>query len=68
MSINSRLNKKSFYYAVRYAQILHNVIPVKDLYDENRCPYIPYQLVNNVKSNVGRCRSFECPGVFKKLK
>ena len=35
MIIHARLSKKFFYYAVKYAQYIHDVIPVKDLNDEN---------------------------------
>ena len=31
MLLHGRLNKKFFYYAVKYAQRIHDVIPVKDL-------------------------------------
>ena len=34
MIIHARLSKKFFYYAVKYAQFIHDVIPVKDLLDE----------------------------------
>ena len=49
MIIHARLSKKFFYYAVKYAQFIHDVIPVKDLLDENGLPCTSYQLINNSK-------------------
>ena len=46
MIIHARLSKKFFYYAVKYAQFIHDVIPVKDLLDENGLPCTPNQLEN----------------------
>ena len=52
MILHARLSKKFFYYAVKYAQLIHDVIPVKDLHDKNGLPCTPYQLINNQKPSV----------------
>ena len=56
MVIHARLSKKFFYYAVKYAQYIHDVIPVKDLNDKNGLPCTPYQLVNDRKPSVRQYR------------
>ena len=42
--LHARLNRKFFYYAAKYAQYIHDVIPVRDLLDENGLPTTPYYL------------------------
>ena len=66
MIIHARLSNKFFYYAVKYAQFVHDIIPVKDLLDKNGIQYTPYQLINNCKPNVRHFRVFCCPAIFKK--
>ena len=66
MLLHARLNKKFFFYAVRYAQRIHDVIPVKDLIDNQGLPTTPYYLLSGSKSNVKYFRVFRCPAVFKK--
>ena len=65
--IYARLSKKFLlYYAVKYAQYINDLIPIKDLTDKNGLPSTPYQLVNNIKPNVKHLRVFGCPGIFKR--
>ena len=66
MIIHARLSKKFFYYAVKYAQYIHDVIPVRDLNDETGLPCTPYQLVNRRKPSVRQYRVFGCPAIFKR--
>ena len=66
MIIHARLSKKFFYYAVKYAQYIHDVIPVKDLNDENGLPCTPYQVVNDRKPSVRQYMAFGCPAIFKR--
>jgi len=66
MIIHARLSKKFFYYAIKYAQYMHDVIPVKDLNDENGLPCTPYQLINGRKPSVRQFRVFGCPAIFKR--
>ena len=66
MIIHARLSKKFFYYAIKYAQYIHDVIPVKDLNDENGLPYRPYQLINGRKPSVRQFRVFGCLAIFKR--
>ena len=39
--IHARLNRKFIFYAVKYAQYIHDVIPVKDLNDKHGFPITP---------------------------
>ena len=64
--LHARLNRKFFYYAVKYAQYIHDVIPVRDLLDENGLPTTPYYLATGRKPAVKHFRVFGCPAVFKR--
>ena len=67
MIFYARLSKKFFYYAVKYAQFIYDLIPVRDLQDtKNGLPCTPYQLINNCKPNVRHYRVFGCPTIFKR--
>ena len=66
MLIHARLSKKFFYYAIKYAQYTHDVIPVKDLTDKYGLPSTIYQMVNNIKPSVRQFRVFGCPSIFKR--
>ena len=35
MILHARISKKFFYYVVKYAQFIHDAIPVRDLQDKN---------------------------------
>ena len=58
MLLHAQVSRKFFYYAAKYAQFIHDVIPVKDLNDENCLPCTPYQLRNNMKPDVRHFRVF----------
>ena len=66
MLLHARMNKKFFFYAVKYAQRIHDVIPIKDLIDNQGLPTTPYYLLSGSKPNVKQFRVFGCPAVFKK--
>ena len=66
MLLHARLNKKFIFYAVKHAQRVHNVIPVKDLVDNQGLPTTSYYLLSGSKSNVKQFRVFGYPAVFKK--
>ena len=67
MIFYARLSKKFFYYAVKYAQFIYDLIPVRDLQDtKNGLPCTPYQLINNCNPNVRHYRVFGCPTIFKR--
>ena len=48
MILHARLSKNFFYYTAKYAQRVHDVIPVKELCDNDGLPTTPYQLATNV--------------------
>ena len=52
MLLHARLNKKCFFYAAKYAQRVHDVIPIKDLIDNQGLPTTPYYLLSGSKPNV----------------
>ena len=64
--LHARLNRKFFYYAVKYAQYIHDVIPVKDLNDQKGFPTTPFFLATNRKPSIKHFRTFACPAVFKR--
>ena len=61
----ARLNRKFFYYAAKYTQYIHDVIPVRDLLDENGLPTTPNYFATGRNSAVKHFRIFGCPAVFK---
>ena len=64
--IHARLNRKFIFYAVKYAQYIHDVIPVKDLNDKHGFPTTPYAMATNRKPSVKHFRVFGCPAIFKR--
>ena len=63
--LHARLNRKFFYYAVKYAQYIHDIIPVRDLTDQHGLPTTPHYLLTKQKPSVQRFRVFGCPAIFK---
>ncbi len=68
MLLHASLDKNFFYYAVEYAQRIHDVIPVKDLTDGKGLPTTPHFLLSGSRPNVKYFRVFGCPIVFQKYK
>ena len=66
MLSHARLNKKFFFYAVKYAQRVHDMITVKDLVDNQGLPTTRYYLLSGSKPNIKQFRVFGCPAVIKK--
>ena len=64
--LHARLNRKFFYYAAKYAQYIHDIIPVKNLLDAEGNPTTPYFLATGRKPAVKHFRVFGCPAVFKR--
>gem|GEM_PF-2876143 len=64
--LHARLNRKFFYYAVKYAQYIHDVIPVRNLQDKDGLPTTPYMLATGRKPTVKHFRVFGCPAIFKR--
>ena len=64
--IHARLNRKFIFYAVKYAQYIHDVIPVKELNDKYGFPTTPYAMATNRKPPVKHFRVFRCPAIFKR--
>ena len=63
--IHARLNRKFIFYAVKYAQYIHYVIPVKDLNNKHGFPTTPYAIATNRKPSFKHFRVFGCPAIFK---
>ena len=66
MILHAKLSRKFFYCAVKYAQRGYDVIPVKELYDSDGLPAIPYQLSSYSKPNIRHYRVFGGPAIFKR--
>ena len=63
--VHTRLNRKFFYFAVKYAQYIHGIIPVRDLVDDDGLPTTPYFMATGRKSAVKHFKVFGCPAIFK---
>ena len=63
--LHVRLNHKFFYYAAKYAQYIHDILPVRDLYDTEGLPTTLYFLATNRKPTVKHFKVFGCPAIFK---
>ena len=63
--LHSHLNRKFFYYVTKYAQYIHNVILIKDLFDDNGSTTAPYLLATGQKPAAKHFRVFGFPAVFK---
>ena len=63
--LHARLNRKIFYYAVKYAQYIHDILPVRELFDADRLPTTSYYLTTNRKPSVKHFKVFGCPAIFK---
>ena len=61
----ARLSKKFLHYSAKYAQCIHDIIPVKDLCDENGLPTTPRFMFPRSKPNVKHFEVFGCPTVFE---
>ena len=64
--LHARLDRKFFYYATKYAQYIHNIIPVKSLLDNEGNPTAPYYLATGLKPAVKHFRVFGCLAVFQR--
>ena len=64
--LHARLNGKVFYYAVKYVQYIHDVIPIKDLNDDKGFPTTPFSLATNRKPPIKHFRTFHIPAIFKR--
>ena len=65
--LNARLSPKFFAYALKYEEKMHDMIPIRDLTDEEGRPTIPYYKAFNKKPNVQQFKIFGCPAVFKRF-
>ena len=58
MLLHARLSRKYFYYAAKYAQRVHDVIPVIDVFDVDEFSTTPHQMVTGRKPIVRHLRVF----------
>ena len=68
MLVHARLNTKIILYALKYAEKIHGVIPVRNLVDEEGKPTTPYYMAFKRHPKVSHFRVFGCPAVFKRYK
>ena len=66
MLIRAHLNKKFLYYALKYAMVLHNVLPVKNVTKQNGDVATPFELFLGGRPKIGNLRVFGCPAVRKR--
>ena len=65
MLIRAHLNKKFLYHAIKYAAVLHNVLPVKGITKPNGDIATPHELFYGKKPKIKNLRVFGCPAVRK---
>ena len=63
--LHARLNRKIFYYAVKYTQYIHDILPVRELFDADGFPTTPYDLATNRNPSSKHFKIFGCPAIFK---
>jgi hypothetical protein len=63
--IHARLPPKFYYYALLYAIIIFNIIPVKQVTNKEGFPATPFELFFSTKPRITHLRVFGCPVVFK---
>ena len=66
MLIRAHLNKKFLYHAIKYAAVLHNVLPVKGVTKANGDIATPHELFHGTKPKIKNLRVFGCPAVRKR--
>ena len=66
MLIRAHLNKKFLYHAIKYAAVIHNVLPVKGVTKKNGDIATPYELFHGHKPKIKNLRVFGCPAVQKR--
>ena len=66
MLIRAHLNKKFLYHALKYAAVLHNVLPVRGVTKPNGDLATPYELFHGHKPKIKNLRVFGCPAVRKR--
>ena len=64
--LHAQSNQNLFYYTAKYAQYIYDIIPVRDLFDDDGIPTTPYFLVTGQKPAGKHFRVFGCPAVFKR--
>ena len=63
--LHAQLNGKLFYCKVKCAQYIHDILPVREVFDTNGLPTTPYYLATNRKHTVKHFKVFGCPAIFK---
>ena len=61
MLVHPRLNTTVIIYALKYAEKIHDVMPVRNLVDEEGKPITPYYMTFKRHPRVSHFRVFGCP-------
>ena len=64
MLFHARLSKKFFHYQAKYTQRVHDVIPVRDMFDRDVLPTTPLEKATGKKVIVRYFRVFGWPTIF----
>ena len=64
--VHSRLPPEFKFHADLYAVVIKNVIPTKDLINQEGNPATPFELFTTQKPRIAHLRVFGCPVVFRK--
>ena len=64
-SVDPRLSPKYIMYALKYAEKIHDIIPIRGITDNKGRPTAPYMKAFKRKPYVQHFKTFDCPAVFK---
>ena len=65
---HARLGQTFVYYSAKYAYIVHDIIPVRDLYDKNGVSTSPYEMVSGEIPILRHLRVFRYPSIFNRYR
>ena len=66
MLIHAQLSTKFIYYALKYAEKVHDIMPIRNLIDKEGKPTTPHYLAFKRQPKVAHFKVFGCPAVFKR--
>ena len=66
MLLHACLSKSFTYFALRYATVIHNILPVKDVIDNEGNITTPFFLFQGKKPKIKHLKIFGCPAIRKR--
>ena len=66
--IHARLSTKFFYFVAKYAEKIHDIMPIRNLINDYGMPTTPHYMAFQRLPKASHFRVFGCPAVFKRYK